>query len=128
MHRLLPIAAAAAAMPAACSMPMQPPPSQAAAAQLAGRIAGAPESCVSTEPTDSLHALDAQTIAYGSGRTVYVNRLPAACPGIRPMSTLITEVYGSRLCRGDRVRGLEQGSTIPGPACILGDWVPYRRP
>jgi hypothetical protein len=26
------------------------------------------------------------------------------------------------------VRGLEPGAVIPGPTCILGDWVPYRLP
>jgi hypothetical protein len=40
---------------------------------------------------------------------------------------LVTEPVGSYHCRGDIVRSIDRYSRIPGPSCILGDWVPYRR-
>ena len=67
------------------------------------------------------------TLAYGSGATIYINRLGASCPGLRELSTIIAEVHGSEYCRGDRICANEPGSIIPGPTCNLGDWVPYRR-
>jgi len=109
-----------------CSRPVTPPGSDFA--QLtAGRVAGPPQSCISTDQSSGLRAIDEQTLAYGSGRTVYINRLGGPCPGVQPLSTLIVEVQGTQYCRGDRVRGREIGSIIPGPTCILGSWVPYRR-
>lgn len=76
----------------------------------------------------SPHIIDSRTIAYGFGRTVYVNHLPAECPGLRPLETMVIEVYGGNYCRGDRFHTVSPGSTIPGPTCLLSDWVPYRRP
>jgi hypothetical protein len=119
---------AAAATVASCSRPVSPP-TDATAQALAGRVAGPVQTCVTTNPAENLHVLDPQNVAYGYGRTVYVNRLRAACPAISQFNTLIVEgSTGGQYCRGDRVRGLEPGSTIPGPSCNLGDWVPYRQP
>jgi hypothetical protein len=125
--RALMLIAAAATM-ASCSRPVSPP-DEAAAQALAGRVAGPIQTCVTTNPAENLHVLDPQTVAYGYGRTVYVNRLAAACPAISQFNTLIVEgSTGGQYCRGDRVRGLEPGASIPGPSCNLGDWVPYRQP
>lgn len=126
MRALMLIAAAATA--ASCSRPVAPPDSSVAPT-LAGRVPGPPQTCVSTNPAENLHVLDPQTVAYGYGRTIYVNRLVAACPALSQFNTIIAEGgTGGQYCRGDRVRGLEPGAIIPGPSCNLGDWVPYRRP
>lgn len=98
------------------------------ARQLAGRVAGEPQNCVSISQSGPLEIVDRQTIAYRVGSTIYVNRLRSECPGLRPLNTLIVETHGSRYCRGDRVRTLEPGVSIPGPICPLGDFVPYRLP
>ncbi len=95
--------------------------------ELAGRVAGPPETCVSDHRSRSLQIVDRRTLTYRAGDTLWVNRLAADCPGLRPLNTLIVEKHGSQLCRGDRVRGIEPGSTIPGPMCPLGDFIPYRR-
>jgi hypothetical protein len=68
-----------------------------------------------------------EVVVYGSGRTIWVNRLPSPCPGMNLMNSLIVEPFGSQYCRGDRVRSLEPVSKIPGPYCLLGDFVPYTR-
>ena len=111
---------------AACAGPAAPP-GDASASLTAGRVAGPPQSCISTSTSEGLHAIDSATLAYGSGSTIYINRLGYRCPGLRELSTIITEVRGGQYCRGDRIRALELGSIIPGPSCNLGDWVPYRR-
>lgn len=119
---------AATALVASCSRPVSPPAS-GFAATVAGRVAGPVRSCISTNPAENLHALDSQTLAYGYGRTIYINRLPAACPAVDESNTLVVEAgIGGEYCRGDRVRGLEPGANIPGPSCNLGDWVPYTHP
>ena len=111
---------------AACAGPAVPP-GDASASVTAGRVAGPAQSCVSTHPSEGLRAIDSATLAYGSGSTIYLNRLGDRCPGLQNLSTIITEVQGGHYCRGDRIRALELGSIIPGPTCNLGDWVPYRR-
>ena len=119
---------AAATLVASCTGPAVPPGSNFAA-ETAGRIAGPTQSCITTNVSENLHALDAQTLAYGTGRTMYVNRLPSACPAVNQFNTIIVEpTLGGQYCRGDRIRGLEAGANIPGPTCILGDWTPYRMP
>jgi hypothetical protein len=80
-------------------------------------------------PQEGLRPLNSATFAYGHGRTIYINNIGGACPGIEPLSTLIVEPgIAGEFCRGDHVRGREIGASIPGPTCILGDWVPYRMP
>jgi hypothetical protein len=100
---------------------------QALGRELEGRSAGAPQACVPTRQAQSLEIVDRQTLVYRDFDTVYVNRLDVGCPGMRPLNTLIVEVHGSQYCRGDRVRAVETGSAIPGPVCVLRDFVPYRR-
>jgi hypothetical protein len=119
---------AAAATIASCSRPALPPGADFAR-ETAGRVAGPPQTCVSSFPQENLRILDAQTVAYGYGNTVYINHLAGPCPALSQFNTIIVEgLIGSQYCRGDRVRGLEPGAIIPGPSCNLGDWVPYRKP
>ena len=94
--------------------------------QLAERVAGEPESCVPRNQIQSLQAVDRRTIVYDTGRELWVSRLAADCPSLRPDSTLVVETFGDRYCRNDRVRALEPGSSIPGPICLLGEFTPYR--
>ena len=107
-----------------CTRPAEPA-GASFARELAGHVAGTPQSCVSTFPNQNLRVIDASTIAYGSGRTIYVNKLAGDCPALSQYNTVIAEVQGGQYCRGDHVRGLEPGAVIPGPWCNLGDWTPY---
>ena len=112
-----------------CARPGAPGSSDAFARELAGRTAGAPVACISALPSQNLRVIDAQTIAYDRGSTIYVNRLASACPAIEPLNTLIVEpTLPGQYCRNDHIRGNEPGSIIPGPTCFLQDWVPYKRP
>jgi len=94
---------------------------------LAERVAGPPERCISTTQGVSLTAVDRRTLVYDTPGTLWVNRLRADCPSLRPDSAIVIEAAGDNYCRLDRIRALEPGTTIPGPICTLGDFTPYRR-
>jgi hypothetical protein len=124
MSKLMFVAALALA---GCTRPAEPP-GAGLARELAGHVAGPAQTCVTTFPNQNLRVIDASTLAYGYGRTIYVNRLAAPCPGIEPLNTIIVHAEGSQYCRGDRVQGREPGAIIAGPQCILQQWTPYRTP
>jgi hypothetical protein len=118
---------AAAAWLASCTRPAEPP-AAGLARELAGHVAGSAQTCVSTFPSQNLRVIDASTVAYGYGRTIYVNHLSGPCPGLEPLNTVIVQASGSQYCRGDRIQGLAPGAIIAGPTCNLSDWIPYRMP
>ena len=114
---------------ASCARPGTPGSSDAFARELAGRTAGAPQTCISAMPSQNLRVVDARTIAFDRGSTIYVNRLSSACPSVEPLNTLIVEPsLPGQYCRGDHIRGNAPGSIIPGPTCFLQDWVAYKKP
>jgi hypothetical protein len=110
---------------AACSQVAPAPLSPAVQQALAS---GPGRSCITPAPAEGLTIIEDGAIGLRSGGTLWVNRLPARCPGLRVGNTLIVEIHGSQICRGDHVRPIEPAAAIPGPVCILGDFVPYRRP
>ena len=95
--------------------------------ELAGRTAGPAQDCVTNDSTTSLRIVDGRTMLYGSGSTLWLNRLAVECPAARPSDILVTFPTGSQYCRGDIVRTLDRSTHIPGPSCVLGDFIPYRR-
>jgi hypothetical protein len=97
------------------------------AQEVAGRTPGQGQRCISPLGKENIRIVNPQTVAYGFGRTIYVNRLRAPCSSLEPNNTTIIESHGGQYCSGDHVRGLEPGAAIPGPVCFLGDWTPYRR-
>src|SRR3954454_24506901 len=107
---LLPFLAAACAAPAARETEQQ-----ALARELAGRAAGAPQSCISGGPAQNLRVVDSHTIVTATAGTIWVNRI-ASCPGLRPLDTLIIDMHGSQYCRGDTFRSVPfGGGATPGP-------------
>jgi hypothetical protein len=129
MKSLIPLTVLAGAC-AACTAGPAPGArdEQALAAELAERVEGEGQRCIASSPSRALAYGDRRTILYREGRTLWVNRLDAECPGLGPHATLIVETNGSSYCHGDRVRALPSGSSIPSPTCILRDFVPYRKP
>ena len=130
MRSVIFISAAALTVASCAQPPVAPGDTGALARELGGRVAaGPPTSCVNTMQSTNLRVIDRQTLAYEQGATLWVNHLPAPCPGIEPLNTVIVEPkLGTQYCSGDHIRGLEPGAIIPGPVCFLGQWVPYRRP
>ena len=95
-------------------------------AELAGRIAGPPQKCITFEQSESLRIARSDALVYGHGQTIYLNSAPG-CSGFRHSDILILQPIGSRYCRGDFVRTRDNVSGIPGAGCRLGDFVPYTR-
>lgn len=95
--------------------------------ELAGATAGAPRRCLVLNQFDSLRVSenDPHTLVYGSGRTIWANQLGQCRFGHDDV--LVLEPTGSQLCGGDIVRSFDRNSRIPGPSCVLGDFVPYKR-
>jgi hypothetical protein len=107
-----------------------PPPGvqlQGPPEEIAGLVAGPPERCVSIYPQQSLRLSDnnRHVLLYGNGRTIWTNQLGQCLFGRDDV--LVTEPVGSQYCRGDIVRSFDRQSRIPGPGCVLGDFVPYTR-
>ena len=119
--------AALTLMLGSCAAP-QPEPQQGPPHELAGRSAGAPQRCVLIVAAESLRPSDNDrlTLLYGNGRTIWANNLGRQC-GFRYDDVLVTEPIGAYYCRGDLVRSFDRYSRIPGPACVLSDFVPYSR-
>jgi hypothetical protein len=119
--------AAFAVLIGSCAVP-QPALAPGQSRDLVGRIAGAPQRCVPIQQATALRisADDRHTLVYGSGRTIWANHLGPGC-GFGSGDILVTEPFGSYYCRGDLVRSIDSMSRIPGPACVLGDFVPYTR-
>src|SRR4051794_3169687 len=123
MKHLLPLLSLPLAL-AGCAAQADPAATrdqEAFAGELAERVAGETQSCIQVRQSEGLTIVDRRTVIRRDGRTIWVNRLGADCPGLRPLNTLIVEVHGGQYCRGDLVRGLDPGTTIPGPNCPLGD-------
>lgn len=101
-------------------------PHRDAASELAGLTAGEAQACVIAGPTARLVARDRRTIVVEEGRTLWVSRLEADCPGLDPAVAVAIDSDPGRYCRGDRIRAIEPGRQ-PGPFCPLEGFAPYRR-
>lgn len=112
---------------AGCAAPPQSVPPTSEIAELAGRTAGAPQRCVQIVPNESIRIVSSNAFLYGAGRTVWLNRPPGDCQGLRVTDILVTEPIGTRFCQGDLLRSIDRHSKIPGPSCRLGEFVPYTR-
>ena len=105
-----------------------PEPIQGPARELAGRSTGAPQRCISIEPSSGLRVADGDrhTLLAGSGRLIYSNSLGPHC-GFGWNDILVFQPLGTQYCRGDIVRSVDRSSGISGPSCVLGDFIPHTR-
>ena len=97
--------------------------------QIGGKVAGEPVSCISSaQHTDIIRVSDDMLLYKVSGRLVYQNRLKSPCRGLASdRDIMVTEQFGSQQCRGDIFKLVDRIGGIPGPFCVLGDFVPYRK-
>lgn len=106
--------------------------SPAALADLAralnGRVAGPPQSCLSTLRAGDMHVVDDNTILYTSGGTTFLNNPPGGCPGLAlPGNTMVSRPFGSQSCRGDIVQIINLPTGMSSGSCTLGEFIPYRK-
>ncbi|MFT4027663.1 MAG: hypothetical protein QM676_12790 [Novosphingobium sp.] len=92
----------------------------------AGRVAGAPVSCISQSDRSDMEIVDKTAIVYGSGRTIYVNQ-PRNASDLDSDDILVTSLHGSQLCKLDSVRLHDRSTQANIGFVMLGDFVPYRR-
>lgn len=97
---------------------------------LAGRVAGTPQRCIMLRQTEGLTIADRDMILFReSGRRIYRATPVGRCGQLQPFNTLILDLYsGNTVCENDRFRVLSSGTSIPGPYCRFGKFVPYDRP
>ena len=97
--------------------------------QIGGKVAGEAVNCISnTQHTDLIRISDDMLLYKASGRLVYQNRLKSICHGLASdRDIIVTEQFGGQLCRGDIIKLVDRLGGIPGPFCVLGDFVPYRK-
>lgn len=96
---------------------------------LAGRVAGKPAECISLNTNTSPDIVDQHTILYReTNRRVWRTGPVGACPSLRPLNTLIIDVYGGQLCRNDRFRVLTPNTSIPSGYCRFDRFTPYDKP
>ena len=105
-----------------------PEPIQGPSPELAGRTVGAAQRCISIEPSSGMRVAegDRHTLLNGSGRLIYSNSLGPQC-SFGWNDILVFEPLGTQYCRGDIIRSVDRSSGIPGPSCVLGDFVPHTR-
>jgi hypothetical protein len=98
--------------------------------ELAGLVPGRPQSCLPSSSRAALVAARGPTLLFREGSTVYANSTGGGCSSLADgQDTLVTENFGSSLCRGSlaKVVDLRSGGFLRG-TCVLGDFTPYRRP
>lgn len=128
---LIAAAATSCTMAPPATSPAQVAQSQAKFAQLtAGKVAGAPLSCLPSFRSNDMVVIDDYTIAFrnGPGR-VYINHMEGGgCLNIDGgRNALVTKIPGPNLCRGDIAQVVDLSARIPVGSCVFGDFVPYTR-
>ncbi|MHA6724119.1 hypothetical protein [Sphingomonas sp. RS2018] len=94
---------------------------------LEGRTAGKPQDCIALPATAGPRIVGESLLYQAEGR-LFRNDPVDGCAALRGDPIVVIELFGSRVCRNDRFRTLPRQTSIPGPYCRLGPFVPYDRP
>ena len=97
---------------------------------LAGKVAGPPQSCLSSYHNDDMVVIDESTVAFRQGSSrVYVNHMQGGCNNLGGNYALVTRQFGSsQLCRGDIGQVVDLTNHFTIGSCVFGDFIPYTRP
>lgn len=112
-----------------------PQPRTAAAEQhlqrlLAGKIAGAPQSCLpSYRSSSDMVVIDGDTVLFrDGGRRVWRTEMRGHCGLLGSHYTLVTRTFGGQgPCGGDIAQLVDLPSGMTVGSCVWGDFVPYTR-
>jgi len=94
---------------------------------LAGRTAGEPQRCINPSNIDTPRIVG-DSILYRQGSRLWLTRPEGGCPSLAGDPILVVELTGSQQCANDRFRTIIRGTSIPGPYCRFGNFIPYSRP
>jgi hypothetical protein len=129
--RNLTLAAAAllvAVTPAAARQSMHERGEAELARQLQGLVPGKPQDCISLSRVEGSTIVDGTAIVYrGLGGVTYVNR-PHGAEMLREDDIPVQYVWGSQLCRMDRLKLLDRSTRMERGFANLGEFVPYAKP
>lgn len=126
-HLIFALAGTALLMAPALARPRLSPEAEIADA-VKGRVAGVPVDCIDLSRVRSSRIVDRTAIVYDAGGVVYVNRPVGGARQLDRWDTLVTRLYGNRLCSVDIVRLHDTSSRFETGSVSLGAFVPYRRP
>ncbi len=94
---------------------------------LEGRVAGEPQSCVRSLPSENINVIDGTALVVGRGKTIYVN-VPQHPDSLDEDDVLVIRRYnGSQLCRLDWIETRDRLGGFYNGNVMLGDFVPYTR-
>jgi len=93
---------------------------------LEGRVAGEPQSCITSFHNDHVRVIDDTALVYGRGKTIYVNRTKHP-ESIDDDDVLVIKRYGSQLCKLDNVTTVDRHHGMFTGVVFLDDFVPYTR-
>lgn len=94
---------------------------------LEGRVAGAPQNCISLSSARSSQVIDKTAIVYRIGSTLWVNRPDGGATSLDDDDVLVTRLTGNQLCSIDTVELRDRSSLFYSGFVSLGEFVPYRR-
>ena len=98
------------------------------AKMLEGRVAGEPESCITTIGSRSMQRIDDTALVYKSGKTIWVNDTKTPESIDDGDYLVIRKFSGSQLCRTDQVTTRDRASNMFSGVIFLDDFIPYRLP
>ena len=116
---------------AAQQQPMRSAQSQQQYDQLlAGKVAGAPLSCLPGFRSQDMVVIDERTVAFRDGSSrVYVNHMQGGCSNLGGPYALVTRTFGGgQLCRGDIGQVVDLTNHFTVGSCVFGDFIPYAKP
>lgn len=98
------------------------------AQELKGLVPGKPQSCINLSEVNGSHIIEGTAIVYrATGGTLYVNR-PGGAMMLHDDDIPVQYIYGSQLCRLDRMNLLDRSTRMERGFANLGDFVPYTKP
>ena len=113
---------------AGCAAPPPTVPNNAPIAEIAGRVAGAPQRCVATTQSEGFRAANRNTLLLRRGKSDLGQPAAGRLRRLRPVGRARHRADRHPILRGDLVRSFDPVSKIPGPTCRLGAFIPYTRP
>jgi hypothetical protein len=99
------------------------------ARMIAGRVAGAPVSCINLHEIDSSRIIDGTAIVYTMrGGRIYVNTPSNGAQSLNSSDIMVTDTHIPQLCNVDIVRLIDNGTHMSDGWIGLSQFVPYDRP
>lgn len=132
----LPALLTAALLTGACAAtPVQQQPRTAQAQQeldryLTGKVAGAPQACLSRSAADDMIVIDDDTLLFRDGRRYWRTEMQGSCSGLsNGRYALLTRQFGSgQLCRGEIAQVVDTYGPFTAGSCVFGEFTPYAPP